>query len=75
MFGGDAPVAQPTFRQLTFRHGSLRGARLARDGLTTVYSAAWIGMPQDVYVIRPESVQSGAIGVPTSGHLLCLAER
>jgi eukaryotic-like serine/threonine-protein kinase len=67
MSRGDAQVAQPTFRQLTFRHGSLRGARLARDGLTTVYSAAWIGMPQDVYVIRPESVQSGAIGVPQAG--------
>lgn len=67
MSRGDAEVAQPTFRQLTFRHGSLRGARLARDGLTTVYSAAWIGMPQDIYVIRPESVQSGAIGVPQAG--------
>jgi len=67
MSRGDAQVAQPTFRQLTFRHGSLRGARLARDGLTTVYSAAWIGMPQDVYVIRPESVQSGAIGVLQAG--------
>jgi Tol biopolymer transport system component len=67
MSGRDAQVSQPTFRQLTFRHGSLRGARLARDGLTTVYSAAWIGTPQDVYVIRPESVQSGAIGVPQAG--------
>jgi WD40 repeat protein len=65
--GRDAQVSQPTFRQLTFRHGSLRGARLARDGLTTVYSAAWIGTPQDVYVIRPESVQSGALGIPQAG--------
>ena len=67
MSRGDAQVAQPTFRQLTFRHGSLRGARLARDGLTTVYSAAWIDTPQDVYVIRPESVQSGALGIPQAG--------
>jgi Tol biopolymer transport system component len=67
LFGRDAQPVPPTFRQLTFRHGSLRGARLARDGLTTVYSAAWIGTPQDVYVIRPESVQSGAIGVPHAG--------
>jgi Tol biopolymer transport system component len=62
------PLAQPpAFRQLTFRHGSLRGARLARDGQTVVYSAAWIGTPQDLYVIRPESVQSGSIGVPHAG--------
>ena len=67
MFDGDTRVSQPSFRQLTFRHGSLRGARLARDGRTTVYSAAWIGTPQELYVIRPESVQSGAIGVPQAG--------
>lgn len=63
----DAGVSQPAFRQLTFRHGSLRGARLARDGRTTVYSAAWTGAPQEMYVIRPESVQSGAIGIPHAG--------
>ena len=45
---------QPAFRQLTFRHGSLRGARLATDGQTVVYSAAWIDTPPQVYVIRPE---------------------
>jgi eukaryotic-like serine/threonine-protein kinase len=63
----DGSLPQPAFRQLTFRHGSLRGARLARDGQTVVYSAAWIGTPQDLYVIRPESVQSGSIGVPQAG--------
>ena len=67
MFGRNAPVSQPTFRQVTFRHGSLRGARLARDGLTTVYSAAWIGTAPDLYVIRPESVQSGPLGIPQAG--------
>ena len=66
-YARDAGVSQPAFRQLTFRHGSLRGARLARDGRTTVYSAAWMGAPQELYVIRPESVQSGAIGIPHAG--------
>jgi Tol biopolymer transport system component len=65
--GRNGQVSQPTFRQLTFRHGSLRGARLAPDGRTTVYSAAWIGTPQDLYVIRPESVQSGAVGITHAG--------
>jgi Tol biopolymer transport system component len=59
--------SQPTFRQLTFRHGSLRGARLAADGQTVVYSAAWIGTPPELYVIRPESPQSGSMGVPDAG--------
>lgn len=59
--------SQPTFRQLTFRHGSLRGARLAPDGRTVAYSAAWIGTPPQVYVIRPESPQSGSIGLSDAG--------
>ena len=58
---------QPVFRQLTFRHGSLRGARLATDGQTVVYSAAWIGTPLQVYVLRPESPQSGSIGLADAG--------
>jgi serine/threonine protein kinase/Tol biopolymer transport system component len=65
--GRPEPVSLPVFRQVTFRHGSLRGARLARDGQTVVYSAAWIGTPQDLYVVRPESVQSGAIGLQQAG--------
>jgi eukaryotic-like serine/threonine-protein kinase len=63
----DGDAARPTFRQLTFRHGSLRGARLATDGQTVVYSAAWIGTPSQVYVIRPDSLQSGSIGLAGSG--------
>jgi len=59
--------SQPTFRQLTFRHGSLRGARLAADGRTVVYSAAWIGAPAETYIIRPESPQSGSMGLADTG--------
>jgi serine/threonine protein kinase/dipeptidyl aminopeptidase/acylaminoacyl peptidase len=59
--------AHPVFRQLTFRHGSLRGARLASDGQTVVYSAAWVGTPPQVYVVRPENPQSGSIGLAEAG--------
>ena len=59
--------SQPTFRQLTFRHGSLRGARLAADGQTVAYGAGWIDTQPQVYVIRPESPQSGSIGLANSG--------
>jgi eukaryotic-like serine/threonine-protein kinase len=59
--------AQPVFRQLTFRHGSLRGARLASDGQTVVYGAAWSGTPPQVYVVRAESPQSGSIGLAHAG--------
>jgi serine/threonine protein kinase/dipeptidyl aminopeptidase/acylaminoacyl peptidase len=58
---------QPTFRQLTFRHGSLRGARLGADGQTVAYSAGWIDTQPQVYVIRPENPQSGSIGLANAG--------
>ena len=32
-----------------------------------MYSAAWIGTPPQVYVIRPESPQSGSIGLADAG--------
>jgi eukaryotic-like serine/threonine-protein kinase len=59
--------AQPVFRQLTFRHGSLRGARLASDGQTIVYSAAWYGTPSQVYLVRADSPQSGSINLADAG--------
>jgi hypothetical protein len=39
------PVEPPTYRQLTFRRGSIRSARFAPDGQTILYSAAWQGNP------------------------------
>ncbi|MGH9667233.1 MAG: protein kinase domain-containing protein, partial [Bryobacteraceae bacterium] len=34
-------AAQPFFRQVTFRHGMIQGARFSPDGHSVVYSAAW----------------------------------
>ncbi|MGA7440883.1 MAG: serine/threonine-protein kinase, partial [Candidatus Sulfotelmatobacter sp.] len=42
-----APLPPPTYRQLTFRRGSIRSARFAPDGQTILYSAAWQGSPVD----------------------------
>src|SRR5579862_997846 len=44
-----APLTPPTYRQLTFRRGSIRSARFAPDGQTILYSAAWQGSPVDVF--------------------------
>jgi serine/threonine protein kinase/dipeptidyl aminopeptidase/acylaminoacyl peptidase len=57
----------PTFRELTFRHGMINGARLAADGRTVVYSAKWMGAPAQVYIIRPEGPESGSIGLMNAG--------
>ena len=63
---GDGASA-PAFRQLTFRHGAIVGARLGADGQTVVYRATWPGSPPELHIIRPESRQSGTLGLPNAG--------
>jgi eukaryotic-like serine/threonine-protein kinase len=53
----------PTFRQLTFRRGTIYAARFAPDGQTVVYSAAWDGGPMEIFVGRPESPESRPFGL------------
>ncbi|HEY7573639.1 MAG TPA: protein kinase [Thermoanaerobaculia bacterium] len=53
----------PSFRQLTFRRGSILAARFAPDGQTVVYSAAWDGKPMEIFVGRPESPESRPFGL------------
>jgi eukaryotic-like serine/threonine-protein kinase len=50
--------APPTFRRLTFRSGGLQNARFTPDGQTIVYSANWVGEPEGLYAVRPESPES-----------------
>jgi Tol biopolymer transport system component len=53
----------PTFRQLTFRRGSIESARFAPDGQTILYTAAWDGKPIEVFVNRTESPESRPFGM------------
>jgi Tol biopolymer transport system component len=53
----------PTFRQLTFRRGSIQSARFAPDGQTILYTAAWDGKPIEVFVNRTESPESRPFGM------------
>src|ERR1700758_2514883 len=57
------PSPPPTYRQLTFRRGSIRSARFAPDGQTILYSAAWQGNPTDVFTARPEAPESRSMGL------------
>jgi serine/threonine protein kinase len=57
------PPAPPTYRQLTFRRGSIRNARFAHDGQTILYSASWQGNPVDVYTARPEAPEARSMGL------------
>jgi len=57
-----APV--PTFRELSFRRGSLRVARFAPDPRSAVYSASWEGNPESVFISSANSTESRDLGLP-----------
>ncbi len=51
------PAGPPVWRPLTFRRGTIGGARFAPDGKTVVYSAAWQGAPAQLYTTRLDSTR------------------
>ena len=57
---GTAPV---NLQQLTFRSGNIFSARIAPDGNTIVYGAAWEGGPVQLYSARPGSSESRSLGL------------
>jgi eukaryotic-like serine/threonine-protein kinase len=56
-------VPQPIYHQLTYRRGTLYGARFAPDGQTIIYSAAWEGKPAELFSSRAGSPESMTLGV------------
>jgi hypothetical protein len=50
--------------RLTFRRGSVAGARFAPDGQTVIYSAAWDGQPLDLFSVRTDVRESRTLRVP-----------
>ena len=54
----------PSFRQLTFRRGTISAARFAPDGQMILYGSAWEGRPVEIYVSRSESPESRPFGLP-----------
>jgi serine/threonine protein kinase len=53
----------PTFHELTFRRGALTSARFAPDPRSAIYSAAWDGNPQAVFISSPNSTESRDLGL------------
>jgi len=56
-------TAQPEYRRLTFRRGSIRMARFTPDGQTIFYGAAWDGKPVELFTMQYETSDSRALGV------------
>ncbi len=69
------------FRQVTFRHGQVAGARFAPDGHAILYSASWDNEPRHLYLTNPYSPESRSLGldelrlaaVSSSGELALLS--
>jgi serine/threonine protein kinase len=66
-----APAANRklSFRRLTFRNGSVSGARFTPDGAGIVYGAAWDGKPHEIFTSRLGSPESRSLGLPQSSLL------
>jgi Tol biopolymer transport system component len=61
-----AGASNPVFHEITFRNGTILGARFAPDGQTIVYGAAWDGRPHELFATRFDSTDSRSIGLPTA---------
>ena len=71
MVSGETPAVQlsaaessPTYQRLTFRRGTILGARFAPDGQTIIYGASWEGNPTRLFSTRPESAESSQLMLP-----------
>ncbi len=56
--------SQPRFTNVTFRDGTLQGARFSHDGQTIIYSGEWEDEPPQVAVARVGSPESRPLGIP-----------
>jgi eukaryotic-like serine/threonine-protein kinase len=75
-----APTALE-FRQVTFRHGQVWGARFAPDSKSILYTASWDNGPRRLFLTYPSSPESRPLGfddlrlvaVSSSGELALLS--
>jgi dipeptidyl aminopeptidase/acylaminoacyl peptidase len=63
----------PVFRRLTFRRGSVTGARFAPDGQNVVYSARWDAEPESVFMTRVGGGGSLPLSLPPGSRVLALS--
>ena len=57
------PLSEASFRRLSYRRGYVSGARFTPDGQSVVYSAAWVGAADELYVTRPQSPVSRSLEI------------
>jgi eukaryotic-like serine/threonine-protein kinase len=62
VFRTTPPEAQPKLHRITFRRGTIFGARFTPDG-NLIYSAAWDGKPAELFVAQRGSTESRLFGL------------
>jgi eukaryotic-like serine/threonine-protein kinase len=75
-------VALPVYHQVSFRRGTVNGARFGPDGQTIYYSASWDGAPVDIYSTRMGSPESASLnhagtdllGISSTGEMAVLLQ-
>ena len=60
----EKPVA--SIHRLTYRRGPIHSSRFTPDGQTIVYSASWEGGQQELFITRPDAVESRPLGIPNA---------
>lgn len=58
-----ASAAPLSFKRLTFRRGFISNARFTTDGQSVVYSASWLGGPEELFITRQQNPVSRALGI------------
>ena len=66
------PAPEPIYHRISFRSGTIQGARFAPDGQSVVYSASYSGNPPEIFTTRPQSPESRSLGL-TGSSLLALS--
>jgi Tol biopolymer transport system component len=73
--GGDSEDAV-SYRQLTHQRGLITAARIAPDGQTLVYSAAWEGRPVQMFLRRVDGTDALPVALePERARLLAISSR
>lgn len=54
-------LGESDFKRLTFRRGFISAARFAPDGQSVVYSASWVGNPEELFITTPQSPTSRSL--------------
>ena len=54
-------TSDPVYHEVTFRRGTVYGARFGPDGQSVYYSAAWDGAPPEIFSTRTGSPESASL--------------